>query len=142
MSVTGDRDLQVYLDQLEIGVRTATFQATSEALELIQQSVASEAPVGKTRAVQRSIGTRLFNASGAKSTVSGIVGPNVGNSPGGYAPHAHLAVLGTKQRFTSLGANRGVMPENDFVKRGFRKSQFAAASRVKEAFNRYWSKFK
>lgn len=44
----------------------------------------------------------------------------------------HWYIVGTKQRFTRSGADRGVMPANPVVKKGFAKSRSAALMKFKD----------
>ena len=140
-SVTGDKELTKQLTAIARGVRKATRRAVNKGLTVIRKAVADEAPVGKTRSVKKSIGKRLNKLSGSTPEITGKVGPGVGKkklkkdgSKSDTSPHAHLAVLGTVERFTKRGASRGIMPQNDFVSRGFARSQTAAAAKVEASF--------
>ncbi len=80
-----------------------------------------------------------FKRRVSKDILEAKVGANVGpprppigsknrkrsNTSGGFSPvgigvgNGHWYALGTKQRQTKTGANRGVMPPNRYVKRGY-----------------------
>lgn len=137
--ITGDKALQKRLEQIRRGLRRATRKATNKSLTVVRKAVVTEAPVGRTRRLRKDIGKRL-NKSGQSMEISGKVGPNVAKrklnrdgSKTNRAPHGHLNVLGTVARFTKRGARRGSMPQNDFVTRGFVKSQSSAASTMKSS---------
>ena len=99
-------------------------------------------------AIRRSIRGRLSQASGEWLAK---VGFNVG--PGRRAPHAHLYVLGTKQRFTGARtrqvrgrlsakktgnpvANRGVMPSHDFFEAAASSAEGGAIDAMRNQFFR------
>lgn len=141
VSVSGDRDVIQRMEKVRRGLRTVTRQSINRGLTVIRKAVASEAPRGTTGNAKRAIGKRL-TSGGEGQAVNGKVGPHVGKrkrrgakSTDPTAPHAHLIVLGTKERFTKTGARRGVMPQNNFVDRGFAKSASQAQAVVTAAFD-------
>lgn len=141
-SITGDKKLDRAL--AELGKRDASVARRAGvrgAMTIIARGIRSEVPVGKTKALKKSIGSRMAKAKRGpnKGTTEAKVGVNVGKKSGKRAPHSHLVALGTKERWTgtrtwknkggtvtkSTGnprAYRGEMPSNDFVGRGFRKT--------------------
>ena len=139
--VTGDKKLDRQLNALGVKIsRRINAKAVRAGLKPVQKAVKSEAPKGPTGNLKRAVGAR-FRKKRRAGTHEAIVGTNVGRrlkqrtTRGGKiqkansAPHGHLVVLGTQSRVTKTGANRGAMPGNNFVDRGFAKSK-AEALRV------------
>lgn len=129
--VTGDRELEQQLLKLaRRDTRRVVRNATNKGLTHISKAIRQQAPVGKTKAVRKTIGKRFARSrqTGQMEAKAGIdVGKRNRKGTKTRAPHAHLSALGTKERFTQRGASRGVMPQNDFVTRGFQASQATAA---------------
>lgn len=136
MTVAGITQLQRELKLLERGIRKASRKAVNKGLTVLRRGVAAEAPVGESGFLKKSIGRRMEKSRGEEH--SGKVGPGVGkrrkDTGTNAAPHAHLVALGTTDRFTRRGARRGRMPANDFVGRGFRKTEAAAADKTTVSF--------
>ena len=135
--VTGDDKLDRQLAALGTrGARSVNRNAVSAGLTVIAKGQRREAPVGKSRATKKSVGKRFQKRrkDGEHEAKAGI---HVGKkkrrpdgSKGSIAPHAHLTALKTAPRYTTSGAFRGAVQENDWVGRGFRKSKREAESRV------------
>jgi len=135
--VTGDRKLDRQLDRL--GDRTAkriNAAAVRSGMAVVRKAVKAEAPRGPTGNLKRAIGAR-FRKKRTTGIYEAKVGANVGKrsaakltrsgkvQKANSAPHAHLVILGTSNRRT------GTMPANNFVDRGFAKTQAAALSVMK-----------
>jgi len=136
--VTGERKLDRQLKQL--GDKTAkriNAAAIRSGMAVVRKAVKAETPRGPTGNLKRSIGAR-FKKKRTTGIYEAKVGGNVGKrskestTRGGKvrkanaAPHAHLVLLGTSERFNKSGASRGTMPANNAVSRGFAKSQARA----------------
>lgn len=119
--VTGNRKLDRQLARLgQEQLDAIVSNATSQGLNLLTKAIVRRAPVGKHGSRDKVIGERL-NRDSRSGQVEGKSGIGVGRahrhaSAVKYGePHWHLVAFGTGQRFTKDGANRGVMPSNDFV---------------------------
>lgn len=157
MTVTGIAELDRKLESLPQKARTKCLRpALSQALTIEVKAIKAAAPVGKTGALKRSIGKRIkFKRDGtivAKAGINvgsrtkaskllkaaGVTVKSVGrsaymslhNTVSGVSPHGHLVALGTKQRTTKSGANRGVMPPNPFVRRAAASVQSSVLSKI------------
>jgi len=141
--VTGDRKLDRELERL--GDRTAkriNAAAVRSGMAVIRKAVKAEAPRGPNGNIKRAIGAR-FRKKRTTGIYEAKVGANVGKrinqrttksgkiQKANSAPHAHLVILGTAERLTKSGARRGTMKPNNFVDRGFAKSQGHALSVMK-----------
>lgn len=118
--------------------------AISGGLSELAKGIKSEAPVGPTKNLKKSIKGR-FNKSKGGKFISAKAGPNVakqkqtadGMNRRGRAPHSHLVALGTQPRTrkkiggkfsyitrpTNKQLSTGVMPANPFVRVGAAKAQ-------------------
>ena len=117
--VTGIAELDLALARLDDRTqRRIARPAISRGLTFLKRKIRKNAPVGPTGSLKKSIGTR-FKKDRRKGMTSGKVGIDVGKKAKDQsevnAPHGHLVALGTQQRATASGANRGKMPKNDFV---------------------------
>lgn len=148
--ITGDKELEANLRKL--GDRIADKVAKS-AIRGMMTATASgirkEAPVGKTRGLRKSIGSRLEKGRRGRSPTA-KVGVGVGKqrktaaklNKRATAPHRHLVALGTVARTrkriggrfsylrnpTAEQLSTGIMPANPFVKRGVAASRSKAAA--------------
>lgn len=116
---TGIAELDLALAKLdERTQRRIARPAVSRGLTFLKRKIRKAAPVGPTGNLKDSIGTR-FKKDRRKGMTAGKVGIDVGKKAKEdnevNAPHGHLVALGTQQRTTARGANRGKMPKNDFV---------------------------
>jgi HK97 gp10 family phage protein len=151
VSITGDKALDRKLASLSTkGSRRARTAAVKAGMTAVARGIRSEVPVGETKALKKSIGSRVAKAKrGAnKGTTQAKAGVNVGKKSGKQAPHSHLVALGTEDRYTgerswkrkkggvgkratgNKRAYRGAMPADDFVSRGFNKSAGTAKTRM------------
>lgn len=139
MTVSGDDELDRQLMQLQTRtIRQAVRSGATGGLRVIQASIVSRAPRGKTGDLARAIGYRLVKGQPVDEIlgkVGGGVGKKTGRSGNGGksrrgAPHAHLVTLGTLDRYTQRGAFRGRMPVNAFVTAGFLAAENKAADKV------------
>lgn len=144
--ITGDKRLDRKLAALSSkDSRIARRSAVMAALTVIAKGIRTEVPVGETKALKKSIGSRMRKEKrGArKGQTEAKVGVNVGKKKDNRAPHSHLVALGTKDRWTGTRSwknkggtvtkstgnprrYRGKMPTNDFVERGFNKTSSQA----------------
>lgn len=87
------------------------------------------------RAIKYSVRTR-------KGELKAKVGMNVGmrKYDKRRAPHGHLVALGTKKRRTSTGANRGVMPQNTFVRDATLSVSSAALTAMEQGIKKEFEK--
>lgn len=133
--VTGDAALDRKLEQLKEKTRKKfTRAALSKGGTLLVRSIKAEAPVGKTKKLKKSIGKSLKKVKSFKTgeDFQGLrAGANVGKKAERSAPHTHLNVLGTQERFTKSGKSTGKMTANDFVKRGATKALPAVDAAIK-----------
>lgn len=104
----------------------------NRGLTIVRKAAASEAPVGENKAVRRAVGKR-FGKNKTTDIYEAKVGMHVGRrrteasrKKATAASHGHFVILGTVRRYTKTGADRGVMPSNDFVLRGYRRSASSA----------------
>ena len=128
--LTGDKKLDKKLGRLaRRGANRVARRGLGKALTVLARAMRAEAP---NKTMKASIGKRN-KKNRRKGIHEAKVGPNVGNKGKGEkrTPHAHLFILGTKERFTKTGASRGAMPQNDFVRRAAEKSRESAAAAMK-----------
>lgn len=118
--------------------RSQVTRVLSKAGTVVKRAVQSQAPVGPTGKLKRSV--RKKTLRGDPPAVS--VRPDFKR-----APHAHLVVRGTAERFhkragVSLGGltvslrgkSVGAMPANPFVERGERASKATAFREITQGF--------
>lgn len=99
------------LDDLEDrSAKKVMGKATKKAATFLAGKVRGLAPVGRNRKPGRKPLKRSVSARAAKRDKPGAVVVI-------RAPHRHLVIRGTAERFTKSGASRGVMPANPFVDR-------------------------
>lgn len=134
MIITGDKELDRQLEGLrKRDIRSAVTKGINAGMTPVVKEVRLRAPVGKTKLLKRSIGKRIMKGQPI-DTMQGKIGVNVGKRTKRSrkaAPHSHLVALGTRTRTTKAGANRGIMPQNDFVNRGFAVAQSTARDRMR-----------
>lgn len=124
--LTGDAALDRKLTEMKEKTRKKiTRAAISKGGTVLVKSIRSETPVGKTRKLRKSIGKSLKKSRNFQTNedFQGLrAGANVGKKAEKSAPHTHLNVLGTQERFHKSGKSTGKMTPNDFVKRGASKA--------------------
>lgn len=115
--VTGVEELDRSISNLDTrSQKRIARPAVSRAMTFLKRKIQKAAPVGPTGNLKKSIGTRFKKDRGVTSGKVGIdVGEAAKRKYDVSAPHGHLVALGTQQRQTESGANRGKMPKNDFV---------------------------
>ena len=115
--VTGDAKLDLALAQLDTRAQKRIARpAVIRAMTFLKKKIKKAAPVGPTGNLKKSIGSRFKKSRGVTQGKVGIdVGEAAKRKYDVSAPHGHLVALGTQQRTTESGANRGKMPANDFV---------------------------
>lgn len=129
--VTGIEEFQRLLNEVAtVGATKAASKGIRAGLKVIEDAQVAAAPVGtpgrKTSkgepitpgGVKRSIGSRFAKgrAEGFQTAKAGLNVKARLSKKGLRAYHAHLVALGTKQRQTKTGANRGRMPANPFIR--------------------------
>lgn len=131
VDIEGDKELQSILDELsgKVAERVAS-AAMSGGLIVLRREMKKQAPVGKTGLLKKSIGSRneKNKRTGIRTAKAGI---NVGRTrqTTTRAPHGHLVALGTTERETKTGANRGSVTGNSFI----RQAQSAAKGQLQAA---------
>lgn len=106
------------LDKLDKqGSAKALKAAVRKAGQFLKPKVKAEAPKGPTGTLRKKVGARV-----KKGRRSGDYFAVVRS----FAPHHHLVVRGTADRFTRAGAFRGQMPPNDYVDRAADRFENAA----------------
>lgn len=157
--LTGDAQLDKKLERLQEKVRKkVTRSAMGKAGTVLKKAIAKRAPVGKTKALKKSIGASTKISKNFKSGVDfqGLrVGPNVGKTnktddDGNIkprtksAPHAHLVILGTKSRritgkkrgienTPNVGQPTGKIDGNDFVLKAASSAMPQAIRKLKDS---------
>lgn len=132
---TGIKELDTKLKALPEKVQKKIARAAlGQGMTILRKAIIKEAPVGPTGNLKQSIGKR-FKRLKKEGYTEAKVGINVGKRKAGMAkmtraPHGHLVALGTQQRQTKSGANRGVMPANDFVKRATASCENAVVDKI------------
>jgi len=152
--ITGDKELERALSRLaDKSADRVARSAIGGGLTVLAQGIRKAAPVGKTKSLKKSIGSRFTRAKG-KHQPSAKAGINVGKqkkTAEGFkkrvnAPHAHLVGLGTTRRTrTRLGGkfaairnpssrqlSTGTMPSNPFVKQAVLAARPKLMARMKE----------
>lgn len=143
--LTGDKELDALLQQMKQKSADAIAKAAlGGALSATAAGIRKAAPVGETKDLKASIGSRFEKQRGRRGPTA-KAGVNVGKMTVSraekltkkwgarkMAPHAHLVGLGTAKRYRkSIGGRfrgmhaddnekrtTGTMPSNDFVMRG------------------------
>lgn len=120
------RDVLKALDDLEDRDATRVMaRATKKSATFLAQKTRPLASVRKS-------GRRKPGAKPLKRSISARAAKR--DKPGAVvvvrASHRHLVIRGTARRFTSSGANRGVMPSNPFVDRAANLHGDAALDRA------------
>jgi len=148
--ITGDKELEKLLSKLaDKSADRVARSAIGGGLTVLKQAIKKNAPVGKTGALKKSIGSRFTRAKGNRppSAKAGIgVGKRKKTATGFKAPHSHLVALGTKRRTrTKLGGKyarvtdptpeqltTGTMPENSFLKEAVLAARPKLMAKMKE----------
>ena len=128
-TLTGDRRVNRTLSKLADKIATkVSRKAVNQGMTVISKAVKKEAPDKKTK---KSIGKR-YKKRRKPGVIEAKVGINVGKKLAKQIPHAHLTALGTSQRKTKAGKNRGRIAGSDFVSRGYAASKADAANKIKQ----------
>lgn len=121
--LTGHEEMIGRLHALDARLRESIgVEAVSAAAQPMEAAIIDAAPVGPTGNLAASIRTRIGSKDGGKLTVA-VIGPSFGR-----APHRHLVIRGTKERFQKSGKSVGRMPANPFVDRAFARARQASES--------------
>ena len=135
--VTGDKAIDRKLKNVgEKTARKVTRRGVSKGTNVSTREIRKSAPVGKTKKVKKGVGQRNLKASEAGGNIEAKAGIGVGKKTkktGKFAPHGHLVALGSKRRKNKKGANRGVMPRNDFVRRAFERTKSRSYDVMRQA---------
>lgn len=94
------------LDNRESG--KALKGAIRKAGQFLKPKVKAEAPKGPTGNLRKKVGSRVRKSRRHNGFYAAVRS---------FAPHHHLVVQGTNDRFTKAGAFRGRMPQNAYVDR-------------------------
>lgn len=139
IEITGDKELDAKL--LALGQKEARKVAASairKGMTVISKAIKAEVKAtfkSKTGNLHNGIGARLKRISSPEN-VTAKVGVGVGPAKAmakklaGAAAHLHLLALGTQERQTKAGHPTGKVQPNDFVDRGFTKSESAAKDKI------------
>lgn len=124
--LTGDKELDKKLRRLgDKGAKKVARKAVGQALTVVSRAAKREAP---NKTVRRSIGKRLKRSKGL--VASAKAGVNVGKKKSKANRIAPILALGTADRQTKAGHNRGRIQPDDFLARSFRSSEGAARSKM------------
>lgn len=93
--------------------------AVRAAGKFLKPKVKAEAPKGPTGNLRKKVGSRVKKGRRSGDYFSAVRS---------FAPHHHLVVQGTNDRFTRSGAFRGRMPTNPYVDRAADKWEDTAIS--------------
>ena len=136
--VTGDKKLERRLTAVKGPIaRRVMVQGIRAGMAEVREAIRSEVPYPSVR---RAIGSRFKSNKGSnnyRAVVGGGVGrrnkkrPSRRGGVGIAKENVHWYLLGTSKRFSRFG-DRGAMPPNDAVKRGFNKSAPAAMAAVRK----------
>jgi len=124
--ITGDKELEATLKGMaDKAADRVARAALGGALSTVTKEIRSKAPVGKTKNLKTSIGSRFEKGSKRNAPVA-KAGINVGKrtsarakklieklGQGMVAPHSHLVGLGTKQRIRKRIGGRFASQAND-----------------------------
>jgi hypothetical protein len=118
LSITGTKQLDNVLKMLPRSMDDKFMtQVNTDVSKILVQKMKLTAPEGPTGNLVDSIGTIKKKNAQELGTVWN--GPR--RNKKGFA--GHLVEFGTKTRRTKRGANRGIMPKNNFVERSFDASK-------------------
>lgn len=157
-AVTGKSKIDRKLKKLQEKTRKKIMRSSmGKAGTVLKKAIAKRAPVGKTKLLKKSIGASTKAQKNLKTSVDfqGLrVGPNVGKKKSEedgtnlgaskFAPHAHLVILGTRDRkitgkkrgkdkTKNVGQPTGRVKKNDFVKKAAKSNMRAAIRRLRES---------
>ena len=146
VDVQGVEELERKLNSLAYaGASRASAKGIRAGLKVLEKAQKAAAPVGTAGRVRkgkviipggmkRSIRSRFLKSGKGpeKGMQTAKAGLNVGRKRRDplRAPHGHLYTLGTKQRRTKSGANRGVMPARPFIAQASRAVENEAIQAV------------
>lgn len=111
ISIKVDSDeVEKALDKLDAKQSAAALKkAVAAGTKYLKPRVKAEAPKGKTGTLRKKVGTRTRKSRQHAGAYYSVVRS--------FAPHHHLVVAGSRDRYTRAGAYRGRMPTNDYVGR-------------------------
>lgn len=135
--ITGDKEIVRRFEKVaHMFKRSSINKVLSKAATGIKRAVVSHAPIGPTGTLKRSIKKKTLRGNPPAVSV---------RSDFRIAPHTHLVVTGTVERFhkaskvsigrleiSTKGKSVGAMPVNPFVERGLNAGASAAARSVTE----------
>jgi hypothetical protein len=126
--LTGDKALDRTLARLaDKTAKKIARKAVSAALTVVNRAAKKEAPDKRSR---KAIGKRMKRSKGLVAGAK--VGVNVGKKKANKDYVAPWLAMGTEERHTDTGENRGRIEGDDYIARSFRTSESAAAAKMKE----------
>jgi len=140
--VEGAKALEATLKGVRESVRQRIMRSSvNRALVIVSREIRKSVPAAKTRGhnmnrrVKKSIGVRRFKAK--RDEYAGKTGLRVGTTTNAtIAPHAHWVALGTADRRTKSGANRGRVQPRSFVPAAFARSEPRAVEEMRKTFKK------
>jgi hypothetical protein len=103
------REVTEALDKLDNRESSKALKgAIRKAGQFLKPKVKAEAPKGPTGNLRKKVGSRVRKSRRHNGFYAAVRS---------FAPHHHLVVQGTNDRFTKAGAFRGRMPQNAYVDR-------------------------
>lgn len=147
--VQGARALDATLKGVRDSVRKRIMRnSVNRALTIIAGEIRKSVPKAITpghnmRRVKKSVGTRRYKAK--RDQYAGKTGLRVGNrvldrsvglTTSNVAPHAHWIPLGTRERKTQSGANRGKVRPRGFVPQAASRAEPKALEEMRKRFKK------
>ena len=122
------KEVEQALDDLDSKQsKSALTKAVTAAAKYLKPKVRAAAPKGPTGMLRRKVGYKRVRRPRTA---------DVGTIVTSFAPHRHLVIQGTGNRFTKAGAFRGRMPANPFVDRVASANESAALRIAEEELAR------
>lgn len=135
ISITGDKRIIRSLNRLSNrGIRAADRKAVGQGLTVIAKAIKAEVP-SHMKSVRKAIGKR-FKKSKKTGLREAKVGMGVGKKKSKIAPHAHLIILGTQDRYTKAGRYTGRIEPLPAVKRGYAASRTTAKQKIADVLKK------
>lgn len=134
ISVTGVKEIDAVLTGLPLQLNHSVMQsAHADAAKPLVEKAKLLAPEGINGYLVDSIGTVKPGLKRANEVGEVLTGPRRGK----YKGHAgHLVERGTKQRKTSKGWNRGIMPKHPFMEPAFEATKDQVLGRINESIGK------
>lgn len=150
IALAGVSEMQATLQAISDAGPKVAMASLRAGINVIARAMRKAAPVGETGQLRKSIGTRVGKSkNGLFSAKAGInVGKRTQRTVGRNAPHGHLVVLGTVERFrkklggtygwvkpanvTAKQLSTGKMPANGFVKQAYQSARGQAAAAMQK----------